>query len=57
MDEKLMALIDTAIKREEDAFVFYMDLHGRSSDPAVMETLEFIAGEEKKHKAFLVQFR
>ncbi len=57
MDEKLTALIDTAIKREEDAYAFYMDLHGRASDSAVMETLEFIAGEEKKHKAFLVKFR
>ena len=57
MDEKLMALIDTAIQREKDAYVFYMDLHGRASDAAVKETLEFIAGEEKKHKAFLVRYR
>ena len=57
MDEKLEALIDTAIKREEDAYAFYMDLHGRATDSSVKDTLEFIASEEKKHKAFLVKYR
>lgn len=57
MDEKLMALIDTAIHREEDAYVFYKDLQGRAADPAVKDTLEYIADEEKKHKAFLVKYR
>lgn len=57
MDEKLMALIDTAIQREEDAYVFYTDLMGRAGDPAVKDTLEYIAAEEIKHKAFLVKYR
>ena len=57
MDEKLMALIDTAIRREEDAYAFYTDLQGRASDAAVKDSLEFIAEEEKKHKAFLVKYR
>ena len=57
MDEKLLALIDTAIKREEDAYDFYMDLHGKASDAAVKDSLEYVAGEEKKHKAFLVKYR
>ena len=57
MDEKLTALIDTAIKREEDAYDFYMDLQGRATDDAVKDTLEFIAAEERKHKAFLVKYR
>jgi rubrerythrin len=57
MDEKLLALIDTAIRREEDAYTFYMDLQGRASDVAVKDSLEFIAGEEKKHKSFLVKYR
>jgi rubrerythrin len=57
MDEKLLTLIDTAIQREEDAYAFYNDLHGRASDAAVKDTLEYIAGEEKKHRAFLVKYR
>lgn len=57
MDEKLMALIDTAINREEDAYVFYMDLRKRAADTAVKDTLEYIAAEEKKHRAFLVGYR
>ena len=57
MDEKLLALIDTAIKREEDAYDFYMDLQSKASDTTVKDSLEFIAGEERKHKAFLVKYR
>jgi len=57
MDEKLLTLIDTAIQREEDAYAFYNDLHDRASDAAVKDTLEYIAGEEKKHRAFLVKYR
>jgi rubrerythrin len=57
MDSKLLGLIDTAIKREEDAYAFYMKIHEKIKDPAVRETIEWIAGEEKKHKAFLVKYR
>jgi len=57
MDRKLTELIDTAIRREEDAYAFYMDLHGRVSEAGAKDTLEFIAGEEKRHKAFLTAYR
>jgi len=57
MDPKLLGLIDTAIQREEDAYGFYMKIHDKVSDPSVRETIEWIAGEEKKHKAFLVKYR
>lgn len=57
MDPKLLTLIDTAIEREEDAFRFYMDIHGKVQDPAARETIQWIAGEEQKHKAFLVKYR
>jgi rubrerythrin len=57
MDPRLLSLIDTAIQREEDAYVFYMGIHGKVKDPAVRETIEWIAGEEQKHKAFLVRYR
>ncbi len=57
MDPRLLTLIDTAIKREEDAYIFYMDIHGKVKDPAARETIQWIAGEEQKHKAFLVKYR
>jgi rubrerythrin len=58
MEEKnLLDLIDTAIKREEAAYTFYMDIHGKVEDSGVKDTLEWIANEEIKHKAFLVNFR
>ena len=57
MDKRVSDVIEIAIKREEDAFDFYMDIHSKVTDPGVRDTLEFIAGEEKKHKAFLVSYR
>ena len=53
----LMELIDTAIRREEEAYLFYMDLHGKLEDPGVKDTLAWIAEEEKKHKDFLESYR
>ena len=57
MDKNLTALIDTAIRREEEAHRFYMDLHGKSGDAAIKETLAWMAAEEEKHRAFLVAYR
>jgi len=58
MAEKgLTALIDMAISREEEAYTFYMDLVEKVSDPAAKDTILFIADEEKKHKAFLENYR
>lgn len=57
MDKRVSDIIEIAIKREEDAYDFYMEIHSKVADPGVKETLEFIAGEEKKHKAFLVSYR
>lgn len=57
MDPRLLTLIDTAIKREEDAFSFYMDIHGKVKDPAARETIQWIASEEQRHKAFLLKYR
>jgi len=56
-DPKLLLLIETAIQKEEEAFVFYMDLFSRVADPIAKEALKFVAGEEKKHKEFLVKYR
>ena len=57
MDKRVSDIIEIAIKREEDAYDFYMDIHSKITDPGVKDTLEFIAGEEKQHKAFLVSYR
>jgi rubrerythrin len=57
MDKRVSDIIAMAIKREEEAYDFYMDIYAKVSDPALKGTLEFIAGEEKKHKAFLVSYR
>jgi rubrerythrin len=57
MDKRVSDIIEIAIKREEDAYDFYVDIHSKVADPAVKDTLEFIAGEEKKHKAFLMSYR
>ena len=56
-EKSLLDLIDTAIEREETAYHFYMDIHGKVDDKGVKDTLEWIANEEKKHKEFLVSYR
>jgi rubrerythrin len=56
-DQKIANVIETAIKREEEAYVFYTDIRDRVEDRSAQETLEFIAGEEKKHRDFLVAYR
>jgi rubrerythrin len=57
MDKQLSEIIDLAIQREEEAYDFYMDIFNKLEDPSIKDTLEFIANEEKKHKAFLVNYR
>lgn len=57
MDKKLKTLIGTAIVREEEAYAFYMGIFDKAEDEGAKETIEWIANEEKKHKAFLVDFR
>jgi rubrerythrin len=57
LDERLAKFIDVAIGREEDAFAFYTELAGKVADASAKETIRWIAEEEKKHKAFLVDFK
>ena len=56
-DKQMQDLINTAIQREEEAYEFYMDILNRVEDQSARDTLEFIAGEEKKHRDFLVAYR
>lgn len=57
MQKTIADVIDRAIQREEEAFHFYMNIHSKVQDAGVRDTVEFIAKEEKKHKAFLVGYR
>ena len=56
-DQRLSDIIATAIQREEEAYAFYTELCGKVNDKSVIETLEWIAAEEIKHKEFLVNYR
>lgn len=57
MDERLTGIIDTAIRRESEAYDFYMGLMERTRNPGTRHTLSFIAGEEQKHREFLQAYR
>ena len=57
MSKRISDILDLAIQREVEAFEFYMDILGRVDDESVKDTLKFIAGEEVKHKQFLVNYR
>ena len=57
MEKRVSDILDIAIKREEEAYDFYMDILSKVADASVKSTLEFMAKEEKKHKAFLVRYR
>jgi rubrerythrin len=46
-------VLDFAIKREEEAFAFYMDLAGRIERPDMKTLFRQFAEEEKGHKAKL----
>ncbi len=56
-DERMPGIIDAAIQREEEAYIFYMGLLDNIDDKDVKDTIEYIAVEEKKHKAFLEDYR
>lgn len=53
----LRSVVDLAITKEQEAFDFYMDLTKVVADKQARDALEYIAGEEKKHKEFLVGYR
>ncbi|MCF8049636.1 MAG: ferritin family protein [Desulfobacterales bacterium] len=50
-------IIETAIRREEEAYAFYRDIAEKVDDPAARETCDWIAAEEQKHRQFLVDYR
>ena len=56
-DLQLSEVLDKAIQREEEAYQFYMDILNQIEDKSAKETIEWVAGEEQKHKDFLVNYR
>jgi len=56
-EKKLESLIDVAIDREMEAYNFYRDLADKVEDPNIKDTLEYLAGEEQKHREFLMGYR
>ena len=58
MEQKRLGdYIDIAIQREEEAYEFYTGLLANVTDEIAKDALKLLAGEEKKHKAFLVSYR
>jgi len=53
----LATIIEQAITRETEAERFYTDLATRVADPRAREDLNFLAGEEGKHRQFLEDYR
>jgi rubrerythrin len=51
------AIINLAISKEEEAYDFYMELIDMVDDRSAKDALQIVAGEEKKHKEFLVNYR
>ena len=55
--KELQSVVELAIKKEEEAYDFYMDLYSLVKAEDVKETMKFLAAEEQKHKKFLVEYR
>ncbi len=56
-NKELQSVIELAIKKEEEAYDFYMDLASMVSATEVKEAMKFLALEEEKHKKFLIEYR
>jgi rubrerythrin len=51
------AIIERAIKNEEEAHDFYVALSCKVEDKEAKDTLQFLAREEKGHKEYLLKYR
>jgi rubrerythrin len=56
-DANLDSIIEKAIANEEEANQFYLKLAGIVTDKSAKDTLVYLAGEEKKHKEYLLRYR
>lgn len=57
IDSSLDQVLEAAIRREEEAYRFYRELEGHVRDAAAREAIDWIAREERAHRAFLVNYR
>ena len=51
------SIIERAIRNEEEAYEFYMDLSRKIADREAKDTLLFLAREEQGHKEYLLKYR
>jgi len=56
-NKTLEAVLERAIKNEQDAFRFYMNLYNTVEDRMAKNTLVFLADEERKHREYLIKYR
>lgn len=56
-DRKLAELVDIAIQREIEAYNFYVGLHDKVQDAVAKDALDYLAKEEKRHRAFLEEYK
>jgi len=56
-DTSLSDVLDTAIQREREAYRFYTDLKARVQENSAREAIAFIAAEERRHEAFLLDYK
>jgi len=56
-NKSLETILEKAIRNEEAAFRFYMDLYNTVEDKVAKNTLVFLADEEKKHRDYLIKYR
>jgi rubrerythrin len=56
-NKTLESILEKAIKNEEKAFRFYMDLYNTVEDKVAKSTLVFLADEERKHREYLIKYR
>lgn len=52
----MKSVIDIAITKETEAYIFYMDLYQFVEDHVAKDALLFLAEEEKKHEDFLKNY-
>ncbi len=50
-------ILERAIRNEEEAYRFYLQLHELVDDPEARDTLRFLADQEQAHKAYLMKYR
>ncbi len=55
--QNLLSVIDLAIKKEDEARQFYLELLGKIEDKSARDTLKYLADEEAGHAKFLSECR